>query len=367
MIAWQKYLNRRHLHILVLAIVALSIIAPLVLAAASLRQYFFWGTNFTVAFVGRDAVLKFNLQDSDQKNLTKLTNQLGLDWHGEDLSVELSPFDIGKWQNLLPPNSKLTFPSGSEMILHATAHTLPLSPIARIGSEDRFIPPDAVGIISSNELGKIYNLPGKEVFTNVSGRPTLAFFYLGGNLSFVFVSSVKDKAELDGKLSTLKNNSGSPVLGYSSEEGVATGFNETDVDGIKTYTLTRPDLKYQPTFGDVGGKLVVASSPEAWQAAELAYQSGKSIGTNAKYKNALAAAPKLGAGFFYLDLTALAGRGSKITSDLAPFGKLAIDDSWLASGVDIGKLDYLESAWFGLDPASTGVGQSELWIRLKTR
>ena len=364
--AWLHQLNRQHLHLSVLALAVALIILVISLAAVSLKQYFFWGTNFSINFVGRDAVLKFSLPEEDKRNLNNLTQALNLDWKGEDLSIELGATDLAKWQSLLPAQAKLNFPSNSEMVLHATTHNLPLSPTTYLAAEDRFVPSDALAVFSSVGVEKIYNLSGKEIFTEISGRPTLAFVN-HDKTSWLLIASVKNQATLDAKLNNLKNNSGSPVLGYSSQEGIPSGFNETDVGGIKTYTLTRPDLKYQPTFGDVSGKLLVASSPEAWQAAESAYQSGQGLNANPKYQQALSSAPKFGAGFVYLDLTALAGRGAKLPADLAPFATVKIDESWLNTSIDAGKLDYMEAAWFGLDPAQTGVGQSELWVRIKSK
>ena len=59
-------------------------------------------------------------------------------------------------------------------------------------------------------------------------------------------------------------------------------------------------------------------------------------------------------------------KGARLPADLAPFATVKIDESWLNTSIDAGKLDYMEAAWFGLDPAQTGVGQSELWVRIKS-
>lgn len=367
MSVWLASIKRKHIHISALTIIVLAILGVLLLAALSLRYYFFLGTNFGVSFVGRDAILRFSLSDADKENLANLTKSLHLDWQGQDLSVELPASDISKWQGILPSSGRLSFPTSSVAILHATTKDLPISPLAQIGSQDRFVPKDAVAVFSTAGLNNVYSLPGKEVFSEVSARPTLAFFYINDKLSLVFAAPVKNQADLDGKLNALKNNPGTPVLGYSSVEGVATGFSETDLGGIKTYTLTRPELKYQPTFGDFQGILLVASSPEAWQAAQAAYQSGTNLRTNQKYQEALFSAPKFGSGLVYLDLTALAGRGQKISADLAPFANLKIDDSWFLSGFNTGKMDSLTAAWFGLSPTEQGQGQSSLWVRLKSR
>lgn len=364
---WPASIKRKHIHLSALTIVTLAILAVLVLAALSLRYYFFIGTNVGVSFVGHDAVLKFSLSDTDKTNLSNFTHALNLDWQGQDLSVELPAADISKWQSLLPANGRLSFPSDAEAILHATTTNLPLSPLSRIGAEDQFIPEDALAVFSTAGLNNLYSLPGKEVFSEISGRPTLALFYANDKLNLIFAAPIKDQVSLDTKLATLQNNSSTPVLGYSSEEGVATGFSETDVAGIKTYTLTRPDLKFQPTFGRLKNTLLVASSPEAWQAAQTAAQGGKNLSSNTKYQEALASAPKFGSGLVYLDMTALAGRGQKITTDLAPFATLKLDDSWFLSGIDAGKLDSLTAAWFGLSPTGGGSGQSSLWVRVKSR
>lgn len=364
MTALQK-IKRKHIHLSALTILTAAFLAILVLAIISLRQYFFLGTNLSLSFVGQDAVLRFNLDNNNKTNLTSLAKSLNLDWQGQDLSIELTSDDVAKWKSLLPSSAHITFPDQSQMILHATTTNLPLGPIAHTDSINKFIPHDAVAIVSSQGLEKGYALPGKDVFTEISGRPTLAAFYVQNKLSLAFICSVKDQAALNAKLANLSNNSGTPVLGYSSEEGVPVGFGETDVDGIKTYVLTDPALKYQPTFGNVGGYLLVASSPDAWQAAENAFNSGNNLGKNAKYQEALSSAPKFSSGFAYLDLTALAGRGQKITGDLSPFADLSIDDSWFLSGINAGNLDSFTAAWFGLTPG--GQGQSSLWVRVKSK
>jgi hypothetical protein len=367
MTAWLSKLNRRHVHLIAPVAIALAFLIVIGLAAISLKQYFFWGTDLNISFVGRDAVLKFNLGEEDKKNLTKLAQRLNFPWQGENLSVELKSSDVTKWQSLLPVDAKLNFPNESETVIHATVKNIPLSPVSRVGVEDKFIPQGAIAALSSAELETLYNLPGKEVFSDLSERPTLASFYVQGKLSLVFVALVKDRATLDAKLAALRDNHSSPVLGYSNEDEVASGFSETDLAGIKTYTLTRPDLKSQPTFGDLNGRLLVASSPEAWQAAENAYTSGKNLGASDKYQQAISDSPKLSSGFLYLDLTGLAGRGQKIQTDLAPFIALRIDDSWFQTGIDMGRLSYLAAAWFGIDPIHTGSGQSELWVKIKAK
>lgn len=322
-----------------------------------------YASSAKVKLVRENLVIKFDLKETDKQNLLELARALNSPWQGQDLAVSLGEETAEKIRPLLPLNVGISAPTGSELEISTTVRGLPIRSPELAGSGGEFLPEQTLVAVRSQDLQSYYQLPGKEVFQHLASRGTLGAWVSETGLQLAYIAKVTNEAGLQQTLGSLKNIPVTTGPGYSGVEGVATGFTEGSFEGVATYTLSQPEISFQPTFGILGGQLVIGSSPEAWQAVKKTLDQGRSLAQNENYSQAKKSLPSFSVGSAYLDLKSLASRGwSKITSDVAPLFKLNLTSEILNSGIAGEKLGTLSAAWFGV----SGSPEAKLLLRLTT-
>ncbi len=306
------------------------------------------GSSLRLEVVGTSAVVRFNLLDKDKISLTSLSKKLNLTWTGQDVAVSLDATTSAKLRSVAPLNLGLSAVSEREVVLNGSVLGLPLGAIGTTSEGEEFFPPSTALVLRARHLQTSYQLPGQETFKYVAARGALGVSPTDTGLGIIFVIKVKDEPGLKSQLASLKNLPVNTGPGYSGVEGVAAGFSESSIAGVTTYTLSQPGLAYQPTFGILRGYLVVGSSPEVWKSAQLALSTGGNITTNPRYAQAKLSEPSFSNGSLYLDLKALAVRGTKTVSDAAPLFKLDLAGEFLNSGLAGDHLVSLSAQWLGL-------------------
>lgn len=351
---------RTWVYLAALVVVLILIIVPLL----QLRPYFeIMSSTGKLSLFGSYLVGRFNFSSADLDNLNLGAAQLNLSWRGQDFAATVGADSPAKaW---LPVNFGLSIPDPQDLTIVSSDTRLSPGTPGPTSEGLEYLPTSTVAVIRSSRLQDQYQLDGKDVFRYTAARGTLGVT-LTDKLGLVFVDQVTDPAGLAKTLLALKDIQVKPAVGYSGAEAAGAGFSEQKLGSATVYILNQPGLSFQPTFGQIGGYLIVASSPDLWQQAQAAYSSKSGFTTSPNYHQVQADWPGWSSGSVYLDLRALAGRGVKIQDDLAPLVKLNLSPQLLSYGIDTGRLHLLTAAWFSLSTATAPV-PSRLVVRLTTR
>lgn len=340
--------------------IAVVLVAVFIGVGAMFAGYFpLSGSSVTVTLVRNDAAVEWSLNQSDRENLTALAEKLRLPWQGQNLAVGLGEESALRLRPYLPVKLAVAASSPSELTLSGVVVGLPIGEMEDGVSGAEFLPPDVVTLAKVKGIQDRYVLSGKEVLRYLAGSGTLGLTLTDEGLGIIFIGKIKDSPELQSTLDNLKNSAVSPGPGYSGVEGVAAGWSEGTFEGIKLYTLSQPGLSYQPTFGILRDRLVAASSNIVWQSVKKALDTGSSLATNPRFKNAYSKLPRFSMGTVYLDLSAIAHRGEKVSKDLAGLVQLNLSQAITNSGLAGPKLGVLAANWIGLP-----FGQNRIVVRL---
>jgi hypothetical protein len=302
----------------------------------------------TVEVVGQTAVVKFNLSDGDRENFLAAARKMGFAWDGQDIAVSLGAEASKSFAKYAPLNIGILAPSDKEIILQAEIKDIPRGTPELTGSGAEFIPKDALMSLRSMGISKYYELPGREVFAHTSQTGTLGIIVREGELEFIYVTEISDLPSLEAALASLKDQDVTLGQGYSEEEAVSAGFSEGSFEGVTTYSLSRPDLIFQPTFGIVGGNLLVASSTAAWQMAKTSAEAGETLSTNPRFRETLGKLPIFSIGSAYLDLEKLSSSLESLLAAVDPFAKVSLGKTGVTS-VNFGSLETVGASWFGIE------------------
>lgn len=306
---------------------------------------------------------RFSLSSTDQSNLNQLSAMLNLSWHGQDFAATVGSDSPAR--NYLPVSFGINLPDPQDITLVSSDDELPAGTPGLTSEGFAYLPTTTVAVVRSTGLQYNYQLDGKDVFRYVGARGTLGVT-LTDKLGLIFIDRIADPQGLTRALTSLKDIQVKPAIGYSGAEAAGAGFAEQKIDGVTVYILNQPGLAYQPTFGQLGGYLLVASSPDLWQQAAAAYGSKSGFTATTNYRQVQEDWPGWSSGSAYIDLRALAGRGVKLQDDLSPLIKLKLSPQLLSYGIDAGQLHLLTAAWFSLS-SSTKLVPSRLVVHLTTK
>jgi hypothetical protein len=302
-----------------------------------------FSSNFEVASADEGLVLSFDLAPSEKEGLENFARKVEWPWQGEEVRLALNDNLKGWLRPLLP----LRVGVKSETLglrLKADSLKLPSSSQTQLWFKANLAPRNSLAYGQIPQVLNLIDLPGQAVFKSVEETPTFVLFPVNEKISFAFLGKVTSPAIFEAEIKKLREVQSES---QGRTEGAGTGYNESQIKGIKVYSVTSSDSVFVPTYGLLGDSLVAASDPVAFGLmVEVFRREQPSLAETSNFEVIKAQLPPDGAGSLYFNLESLRNWDNFSFQDaLKPYLDLELSQSFNAEVLKLSRLGPFGVAW----------------------